>query len=97
MLCARYMGAALAQQQIKVWTEGRNERVLARLLLVQSTGVEFPEVTTLWDGDKMRSVGAGVRAKRFGFIPVKVHSQHRILQEPLTALQPKIHLQKAAA
>ena len=40
--------------------------------LVQSTGVEFPEVTTLWDGDKMRSVGAGVRARKFGFLPVKV-------------------------
>ena len=42
---------------------------------VQSTGVEFPEVTTLWDGDKMRSVGAGVRAKKFGFLPVKVNTE----------------------
>ena len=42
------------------------------LAWAQSTGVEFPEVTTLWDGDKMRSVGAGVRAKKFGFLPVKV-------------------------
>ncbi len=39
---------------------------------MQSTGVEFPEVTTLWEGEKMRSMGAGVRAKKFGFIPVKV-------------------------
>ena len=41
-------------------------------MLLQSTGVEFPEVTTFWDGDKMRSVGAGVRAKKFAFMPVKV-------------------------
>ena len=41
-------------------------------MLLQSTGVEFPEVTTFWDGDKMRSVGAGVRAKKFAFVPVKV-------------------------
>ena len=41
-------------------------------LLLQSTGVEFPEVTAFWDGDKMRSVGAGVRAKKFAFVPVKV-------------------------
>lgn len=41
-------------------------------VLLQSTGVEFPEVTTFWDGDKMRSVGAGVRAKKFAFVPVKV-------------------------
>ena len=41
-------------------------------VLLQSTGVEFPEVTTFWDGDKMRSVGAGVRAKKFAFMPVKV-------------------------
>jgi hypothetical protein len=41
-------------------------------LWVQSTGVEFPEVTTLWEGDKLRSMGAGVRAKKFAFVPVKV-------------------------
>ena len=40
--------------------------------LLQSTGVEFPQVTTFWAGDKYRSVGAGVRKKKFGFIPVKV-------------------------
>ena len=40
--------------------------------LMQSTGVEFPEVTTLWEGEKMRSMGAGVRAKKFAFVPVKV-------------------------
>ncbi|BDA46693.1 probable chalcone-flavonone isomerase [Coccomyxa sp. Obi] len=40
----------------------------------QSTGVEFPEVTTLWEGDKMRSMGAGVRAKKFAFVPVKVYA-----------------------
>lgn len=38
----------------------------------QSTGVEFPEVTTLWEGEKLRSMGAGVRAKKFAFVPVKV-------------------------
>lgn len=40
----------------------------------QSTGVEFPEVTTLWEGDKLRSMGAGVRAKKFAFVPVKVRA-----------------------
>ena len=47
---------------------------LMRLLLptAQSTGVEFPEVTSLWEGDKLRCMGAGVRAKKFAFLPVKV-------------------------
>lgn len=45
---------------------------MSKIAVLQSTGVEFPEVTTFWDGDKMRSVGAGVRAKKFAFMPVKV-------------------------
>ncbi len=53
------------------------------MVCMQSTGVEFPEVTTLWDGDKMRSVGAGVRAKKFGFLPVKVPTCPCHLMPPL--------------
>jgi hypothetical protein len=53
--------------------------MLHKATLVQSTGVEFPEVTTLWDGDKMRSVGAGVRAKKFGFLPIKVLSHTAVM------------------
>jgi hypothetical protein len=36
--------------------------------------VEFPEVTSLWQGERLRCVGAGVRAKKFAFVPVKVQS-----------------------
>ena len=43
-------------------------------VLAQSTGVEFPEVTTLWEGDALRSMGAGVRAKKFAFVPVKARA-----------------------
>ncbi|KAK9826897.1 hypothetical protein WJX81_006395 [Elliptochloris bilobata] len=40
-----------------------------------STGVEFPEVVSLWgSSEKFRSVGAGVRAKKFAFVPVKVYA-----------------------
>ena len=31
-------------------------------------------MTTLWEGDALRSMGAGVRAKKFAFMPVKVHA-----------------------
>lgn len=58
---------------------------LLLLVPLQSTGVEFPEVTTLWEGDKMRSMGAGVRAKKFGFIPVKVPCPDWQCPTPLTA------------
>ena len=54
---------------------------------MQATGVEFPEVTTLWDGDKMRSVGAGVRAKKFGFLPVKVSTTRLHLSASLLYMQ----------
>lgn len=41
--------------------------------LVQVTGVEFPEVQTLWGStDPYRSMGAGVREKKIAFISVKV-------------------------
>jgi hypothetical protein len=42
----------------------------------QATGVEFPEVVSLWGAsDKFRSVGAGVRAKKFAFVPVKARAR----------------------
>ena len=71
--CSAQLGeskrSCIAWSAVQHLAEGSNAH---KVTLVQSTGVEFPEVTTLWDGDKMRSVGAGVRAKRFGFLPVKV-------------------------
>lgn len=37
--------------------------------------MEFPEVNTFWIGSgKFRSLGAGVRAKKFAFVPVKVYA-----------------------
>ena len=48
--------------------------ILTAPVLAQSTGVEFPEVTTLWEGDALRSMGAGVRAKKFAFVPVKARA-----------------------
>lgn len=48
-------------------------RQLSRVAALQSTGVEFPEVTSFWTGtERYRSLGAGVRAKSFAFVPVKV-------------------------
>ena len=45
------------------------------LAAVQSTGVEFQEVQSLWQGAKFRSLGAGVRVKKLGgFIPVKARA-----------------------
>jgi len=44
----------------------------------QATGVEFPEVVSLWGAsDPFRSVGAGVRAKKFAFVPVKARAHAR--------------------
>lgn len=48
---------------------------------LQSTGVEFPEVVGLWGStEKFRSVGAGVREKKFAFVPVKVLAWWHALQ-----------------
>ena len=42
---------------------------------MQATGVEFPEVVSLWgSSERFRSMGAGVRAKKFAFLPVKARS-----------------------
>lgn len=40
-------------------------------VLLQSTGVEFPEVTPVWQGDKFRCLGAGNRKKKIAFVGVK--------------------------
>ena len=41
------------------------------LFLLQSTGVEFPEVTIAWQGEKFRCLGAGNRKKKIAFVGVK--------------------------
>ena len=42
---------------------------------VQATGVEFPDVSDFWQGESFRSLGAGLRSKKFAFVPVKVRQQ----------------------
>ena len=43
---------------------------------MQATGVEFPEVVSLWgSSERFRSMGAGVRAKKFAFLPVKARAR----------------------
>jgi len=48
--------------------------------------VEFPEVTAFWEGEKMRSMGAGVRAKNFAFVPVKVTKKHDTFTAKFTCI-----------
>ena len=38
----------------------------------QATGIEFPDVADFWQGESCRSLGAGLRSKKFAFVPVKV-------------------------
>ena len=43
--------------------------------LLQATGVAFPEVTTFWQGEKFRCLGAGNRKKKIAFVGVKVREK----------------------
>ncbi|KAK9806338.1 hypothetical protein WJX72_010689 [[Myrmecia] bisecta] len=40
----------------------------------KATGVEYPTVTSFWEGEKFRCMGAGVRAKKIAFVSVKVYA-----------------------
>ena len=40
----------------------------------QATGLEFPEVTSFWLGDRARCVGAGARTKKIAILSVKVYA-----------------------
>lgn len=41
-------------------------------MVVQATGVTFPQVTKFWHGESYRCMGAGVRTKKVAFVGVKV-------------------------
>lgn len=50
-------------------------RVAAVLTVTEgATGVEFPLVTRLWQGEELRCVGAGARVKKIVLIGVKVYA-----------------------
>ena len=44
------------------------------LSFTQATGLEFPEVTSFWLGDRARCVGAGARTKKIAILSVKVYA-----------------------
>lgn len=48
--------------------------LIAEKAVLQATGVAFPEVTTFWQGEKFRCLGAGNRKKKIAFVGVKVNS-----------------------
>ena len=62
-------------QDVPSWCIQRAEQCC----FVQATGVEFPDVSDFWQGESFRSLGAGLRSKKFAFVPVKVR-QHSLWQ-----------------
>ena len=57
---------------IEIMLDGKEGLCTYRGSLLQSTGVAFPEVTTFWQGEKFRCLGAGNRKKKIAFVGVKV-------------------------